>query len=138
MPFSVFCMVVLKTALKCCAGCIRVDFQKFHCLRSFKKLMCRYTRICNKRRGRREREPSKPSRLCIRLASELHAVMSAVGQESIKWRHLLRVNLVRLQAGFAKYSRLCSRTEEPSDEGTRAQNAESTNDGLDAIKTRGA
>ena len=101
-------------------------------------VMWRYTRIYKKRRGRRERDPSKPSHLCIILASELHAVMSAVGQENTKWRHLLRVNLVRLQAGFAKYSRLCSRNEEPSDEGTRAQNAESTNDGLDAIKTRGA
>ena len=64
--------------------------------------------------------------------------MSAVGLENTKSRHLLRVNLVNLQAGFAKYSRLCSRNEEPSDEGTRAQNAETTNDGLDAIKTRGA
>jgi hypothetical protein len=43
---------------------------------------------------------------------------------------------VRSEAGFAIYSRLCSRNEEAFGAGTRAQHADSSNDGGDALKTK--
>jgi hypothetical protein len=80
--------------------------------------------------------PSKPSRLRIGLACSLHGILSSIGLENPNSRSFLSVIFVRSQPRFAIYSRLCSRNEEAFGEGTRAQHADSSNEGGDALKTK--